>query len=133
MALVFYPNQDDTQKGELDQRIEVLREAADRYKAIALGVTTPTEGSATVGETKRHVPRDIKAAYNWDEIARVLREIRDMPEANKADKTKKSALLTKLGEIYEILRAAKMPKLEAVRLALLNEANHLRGTSTHVA
>lgn len=129
MPLVFYPHPDDAEKGTLEERIEVLRDAAERFKAIALETTTAKVESS---ETKRLVPRELKAAYNWDEIARVLREIRDLPEGNKPDKAKKAELLTKLGEIYEILRGAKMSKLEAVRLALLSEANHLRGSSAQV-
>lgn len=130
MALVFYPHPDDAEKGTLQERIEILRDAAERFKAIVLD-TTPAKVDPH-SEGKRAVPRDIKAAYNWDEIARVLREIRDLPEATKTDKAAKAEALTKLGEIYEVLRGAKMSKLEAVRLALLSEANHLRGSSSQV-
>jgi hypothetical protein len=127
---MFYPHPDDVQKGSLIERIEVLMEAAERYKAIVLDASTHAEPA---NETKRMVPRDLKAAYNWEEIARVLREIRELPEAQKNDKTKKGNLLAKLAEVYEVLRAAKMSKLEAVRLALVSEANQLRGSATQVA
>lgn len=125
MPLTFYPFSDDTQRGSLADRIELLMEAAERYKAVVLETTTnsKTEEDAK----KRSVPRDQESAFNWEEIARVFREIRDLPEISKEDKEKKADLLTKLAEVYEVLRAAKMSKLEAVRLALINEANQLRG------
>lgn len=124
MTLTFYPHSDDAQKGSLDERIEILMEAAERYKAVVLDVTAHPEPT---NENKRMVPREQKAAYNWEEISRVLREIRELPEGDKTDKVKKGNLLAKLAEVYEVLRAAKMSKLEAVRLALISEANHLRG------
>lgn len=123
MALTFYPHTDDAQKGSLEERIELLTEAAERFKAIILDIGLKVE----VQEGKRAVPRDLNAAYNWEEIARILREIRELPELNKADKLKKGTLLTKLAEVYEVLRGAKMSKLEAVRLALIGEANQLLG------
>jgi hypothetical protein len=106
-------------------------EAAERYKAVVLEASP--QQTSTGGEVKRMVPRDQKAAYNWEEIARVLREIRDLSEADKEEKIKKGNLLAKLAEVYEVLRAAKMSKLEAVRLALVSEANQLRGSATQVA
>jgi hypothetical protein len=130
MALVFYPHPEDAQKGSLDDRIEILMEAAERYKAIVLDESTKVVPS---DPNKRLVPRDMPAAYNWEEVARVLREIRELPEINKVDKTKKGNLLAKLAEIYEVLRAAKMSKLEAVRLALISESNQLRGGASQVA
>lgn len=132
MALTFYPHSDDAQKGSLDQRIEILMEAAERYKAIVLDISIKP-AATEVSNHKRMVPREQLAAYNWEEIARVLREIRDLPEINKIDKSKKGDLLGKLAEVYEVLRAAKMPKLEAVRLALISEANQLRGGASQVA
>jgi LPS sulfotransferase NodH len=121
MALIFYPHLEDAQRGSLEERIEHLMEAAERFKAVVLD-----DASKSV-EIKRLVPRDQTAAYNWEEIARVLREIRELSEVSKQDKTRKGILLTKLSEVYEVLRAAKMSKLEAVRLALINEASHLKG------
>lgn len=129
MPLIFYPHQDDVNKGSLKERIEVLMEAAERFKAIVLEVKTDTTGDDA---KKRMTPRDQVAAYNWEEIARVLREIRELPEVDKIDKAKKGELLTKLAEVYEVLRGAKMSKLEAVRLALISEATQLRG-GTQVA
>lgn len=130
MPLVFYPHPDDADKGTLQERIDVLMESAEKYKAVILDSAKTVESSS---ETKRLTPRELKAAYNWEEIARVLREIRELPEGSKTDKAMKAQLLAKLAEIYEVLRGAKMSKLEAVRLALISEANHLRGSSTQVA
>ncbi|GEM_PF-1050892 len=148
MALTFYPHTDDTQKGSLEQRIDILMDAAERYKAVVLdlknndlsakenkekerereGVAKPELRMVDDNGSKRVVPRDQQASYNWEEIARVLREIRELPEASKVDRTTKAGFLTKLAEVYEILRAAKMAKLEAVRLALMGEANQLQGS-----
>lgn len=130
MALTFYPHTEDAQKGSLDEKIEILMEAAERYKAVVLDESTKVASS---DPNKRMVPRDMVAAFNWEEITRVLHEIRDLPEGDKLDKTKKGELLTKLAEVYEVLRAAKMSKLEAVRLALISEANQLRGGASQVA
>lgn len=129
MALTFYPHTDDAQKGSLEERIEILTEAAERFKAIVLDVGIKVE----VQEGKRATPRDLGAAYNWEEIARILREVRELPELSKGDKLKKGSLLSKLSEVYEVLRGAKMSKLEAVRLALISEANQLRGGASQVA
>jgi|SRR5579862_835073 len=126
MALTFYPHPDDTQKGTLSERLEVLTEAAERYKAVILDIAKID--TANEAAKKRMIPRDQTAAYNWEEIARILREIRELPELGKLEKDRKAECLSKLAEIYEVLRAAKMPKLEAVRLALISEANQLRGT-----
>lgn len=130
MALTFYPHSDETHKGTLTERIEVLMEAAERYKAIVLDLASKRE---PVPEGKRSVPRELTHAYNWEEIARVLREIRELPEGGKAEKVRKGDLLAKLAEVYEVLRAAKMSKLEAVRLALISESNQLRGSASQVA
>lgn len=131
MPLTFYPYTEDAQKGSLFERIEILLEAADRYKAIVLDTTIKPDTSE--GGTKRVVPRDQTAAYNWEEIAKILRQIRELPESSKGDKAKKGDLLAKLAEVYEVLRAAKMSKLEAVRLALTSEANQLRSSGSQVA
>ena len=45
----------------------------------------------------------------------------------QVNKLAKADHLKKLAEVYEVLRAARMPKLEAVRLALMNESMQLRG------
>lgn len=121
MAIIFYPHLEDAEKGTLEERIDVLMEGAQRFKAIVLDESAkpPTDTS------KRMMPRDQTAAYNWEEIARILRLIRELPEATKPEKTKKGNLLAKLAEVYEVLRSAKMSKLEAVRLALVSEASHL--------
>jgi len=127
MALIFYPPSDDARKGSFEERAEILMDAAEKYKAIVLDAHK--NESATDGAAKQ-IPRDQTVAYNWEEIAIFLREVRELPEATKDDRLRKAALLSKLAEIYEVLRAARMSKLEAVRLALINEANQLRGGST---
>lgn len=123
MSLIFFPHTEDTLKGSLDEKIATLMDSAERFKAVVLD-------DAKKGiEVKRMVPREQVAAYNWEEIARVLREVREMPEGTKTDKAKKASLLTKLSEVYEVLRAAKMSKLEAVRIALISESTHLQGNA----
>ncbi len=129
MTLTFYPHSEDTQKGSLQERVEILMEAAERYRTTVVDGSASSTGAES-GVVRRTVPRDLTITYNWDEIARLLRQIRELPETNKGDKTKKGDLLAKLAEVYEVLRAAKMPKLEAVRLALVGEANQLRGTNS---
>lgn len=129
MALIFYPNIDEPLRGTPADKVEVLMEAAERYKAIILDEKSHLNQPVSMEEGKRAVPREMTAAYNWGEAARVMREIRELSEASPPEKAKKAELLTKLAEVYEVLRAAKMSKLEAVRLALINEANQLRGQS----
>ena len=132
MALTFYPHEDDIERAAgvaIAEKLDVLLEAAERYKAIIIdAANTPS-----ILTNKRTTPADIKTSFNWDAIAQVLREIREMPEANPHDKRSKADRLLKLSEIYETLRSAKMPKLEAVRLALLNESNQVRGGAQQVA
>ena len=128
MSLSFYPHSDDLQTGSFEQRLDLLSEAAERYKAVITDLSNRT--SAEANTKKIITPRDQESAFNWEEIARILREIREMPEMDRNDKKRKSTLLRKLAEIYEILRAAKMPKLEAVRLALISEANQLGSTES---
>lgn len=124
MTIHFYPYEEDLKKEvntPLDEKIEILLEAAERYKAV---VTDPT-----AVQSQGSVPADLKIAYNWDGLAGVLREVRQMTEGTPNDKRLKGERLMKLAEVYAVLRGAKMQKLEAVRLALVNEANHLRGTT----
>jgi hypothetical protein len=124
MPVAFYPHDEDVQLGSIAERLEILMEAAERYKSSISEVTAAPkeEGAVPKGLT----PKEIKIAYNWQEIARILREIRELPEVNPAMKASKADRLARLSEIYEVLRGAKMPKLEAVRIALMNEASHLR-------
>lgn len=132
MPLTFYPHTDDVQKGSFGDRIEMFMEAAERYKALVLDEATRViQDNGDVNT--RMVPRELVAAYNWEEIARILHDIRELPEIDKVEKIKKADLLAKLAEVYEVLRAAKMSKLEAVRLALINEANQIRGAASQVA
>lgn len=130
MPLTFYPHSDDAQKGSYEDRIELLMESAERFKAIVLDTSAKSEPTGEDTAARRTTPKDQAYAFNWEEIAILLREIRELPEVNKSDRAKKADLLAKLAEVYEVLRAAKMSKLEAVRLALINEANQLRGGST---
>ncbi len=136
MALIFYPNPDDVMRdASLHDRIDLLMGSAERYKAIVLDAKVkelPKEQSSDPA-SKLLSPRDIPVAYNWDEIAQVLRAIRHMSESDKLAKAKKADLLIKLAEVYEVLRSAKLAKLEAVRLALMTEANQLRGSGSQVA
>lgn len=127
MVMTFYPHQEDLAASSVVDKLETLLEAAQRYKAIILDSAAKSVDGG-LGETRvRATPREIEHAFNWDELAKLLREIRDMPEGTQTAKVTKSDRLIKLAEVYEVLRAAKMPKLEAVRLALMNEASHLKG------
>lgn len=124
MPIVFYPHEDDLENSSLQEKLEVILDAAERYKAIVLDVASTPKAAAD--PKKRVTPKDLTAVFNWDEIAKLLKQIRELPESTTNNKIIKADRLTKLAEIYEVLRAAKMPKLEAVRLALMNEATQLR-------
>ena len=131
MTVMFYPQEDELITSTLDQKLEVLLESAQRYKAFVLDASAKAvEGS---GAKKRITPRDLTHAYNWEEIAKLLHQLRDLPENNPSAKLAKATKLKKLAEIYEVLRAAKMPKLEAVRIALMNESSQLAAGGTQVA
>lgn len=136
MSLIFYPHIEDADQGNLLEKIELLMHSAEKYKAFVLDIAakaTPLTTPSPEDDQKRSVPRDLLASFNWDAVARALREVRDLPEISAQNKAKKIEALTKLAEVYEVLRGAKMPKLEAVRLALVSEATQLRGSSTQVA
>lgn len=124
MPILFYPQEDELTTSTIDQKLEVLLESAQRYKAIVLDNSQKQE-SVSSTDKKRASPRDLTYAYNWEEVAKVLREIRELPESSPSSRLDKSSKLKKLAEIYEVLRAAKMPKLEAVRIALMNESKQL--------
>jgi len=132
MTVMFYPHEDELTTSTIDQKLEVLLESAQRYKALVLDTGKVME-RAVANEKKRASPRDITHAYNWEEIAKLLRQIRELPEGNPSAKLNKSSKLKRLAEIYEVLRAAKMPKLEAVRIALMNESNQLASGGSQVA
>jgi len=123
MALMFYPHEDDLHSASLDERLDVLMDSAESYKAVVLD--SAAKVSSAVDPTKRITPKDVLFAFNWEEVAKVLREIRELSEGAPLQKSIKADKLKKLANIYEVLRGAKMPKLEAVRIALVNEANHL--------
>src|SRR3990167_8013398 len=120
MSLQFYPHSEDVSTGDLTDRIDLLLEAAERFKATVLETV---KVQPVAQEVKVASPKDLLISFNWEEIAVVLRETRELMEGTKDDRAKKAALLTKLAEVYEVLRAARMSKLEAVRLALFSEAN----------
>ncbi len=125
MAIMFYPHDEDVGSAAIPARLELLLAGAERYKSIILETTAkPVES-----DSKRMAPRELAHAYNWQELARLLRELRELPEQNQPNRLTKAAYLNKLAEIYEVLRGAKMPKLEAVRLALINEANQLKSST----
>ena len=137
MVLIFYPHEDELSSSTLDQRLEVLLESAERYKAVILDASktsaAPPAPTDKEKEKGRNSPRDIAHAYNWEEIAKLLRDIRELPEAAQSSKIAKAGKLKKLAEIYEVLRGAKMAKLEAVRIALMNEATQLLSSAQQVA
>jgi NAD(P)H-hydrate repair Nnr-like enzyme with NAD(P)H-hydrate dehydratase domain len=126
MSVTFYPHDEDVAVGSLKDKLEIIMEAAERYKAIVLDSGSAVIIAAEPG--KRITPKEIKVAFNWQEIAKLLREIREMPENNASSKAAKADRLVRISEIYEVLRGAKMPKLESVRAALMNEANQLRAS-----
>jgi len=126
MPVIFYPQEDEIELGSLDQKIEILQEAAERYKAIILDVSGKYVGGAARDVSKRLVPRDLGHAYNWEGVARILREVRELPESAPSLRLSKAMKMQKLADVYEILRGAKMSKLEAVRMALANEASQLK-------
>lgn len=127
MPLILYPHQDDLSSSSLQEKLEVLLNAAERYKAVVLDATVKIS-SVDADSSKRAVPRDLNHAFNWQELANLFRLLRELPETNAASRLAKADKLAKLGEIYEVLRDANMRKLEAVRLALVNEVNQLRGS-----
>jgi len=123
----FYPHDEDVEGSSPKARLDLLQEAAERYRAAILDPTMAINLVDEKGVRRKMVPREMRVAFNWQEIAKLLREIREMTEATSPAKVSKAEHLTMLASVYEILRAAKMPKLEAVRIALLNEASHLQG------
>lgn len=125
MPISFYPHPEDLQSGSVKEKLETLMEAAERYKAAVLDAAAkPVETNQ-----KRLAPSDLTNAFNWQELAKMLRELRDLPEINQSSRLTKADYLNKLADVYEVLRGAKMPKLEAVRLALINEAKQLKTTA----
>lgn len=123
--MIFYP-EDENVLGTIDEKLDILMAAAEQYKTYLLGALEEKNALPELSDKKIMMPRDIQHAYQWDFLAKMLREIRDIPEATASAKTKKMTYLEKLATIYEVLRSAKMPKLEAVRLAIMNEADQLK-------
>jgi hypothetical protein len=129
LIMMFFPHQEDLSNSTMADKLEILLESAQRYKAVVLDIAAKIVDSGLPDNKIRSTPREIDHVFNWDEIAKLLSELRNLPEGTPLAKSKKSEQLMRLAEIYEVLRAAKMPKLEAVRLALVNEASHLKGDS----
>jgi hypothetical protein len=129
MPITFYPHEDDISAVELKEKIEILLSAAERYRSAILDPALIQPVGGVSDAKSRMAPKDIPYAFQWQELAIVLRKIRELPENNQSNRSVKIENLMRLSEIYEVLRSAKMPKLEAVRLALVDEANHLRSTS----
>jgi len=128
MALVFLPQDDELEASQLSQKLEVWLEASERYKALILDASIKSVDAAN----KRIAPRDMVYSINWNGLSKLMRQIRELPEGSPSGKVLKAGALTKLADIYEVLRGAKMPKLEAVRIALANEAKQLTGGSQAV-
>src|SRR5690242_1371623 len=102
MPINFYPYEDDLKKDAgtpLDEKIEILLEGAERYKATVMDAANAAVAESKLGA----VPADIKVAYNWDGLAQILREVRQMGEGSPNDKRIKSERLLKLAEVYEVL------------------------------
>lgn len=126
MAMIFYPHEDDLVTSNPEEKLEVLMDAAERYKAVVLDAKPKLAGDLAGSDAKkRMIPRDTAVAFNWEELAKMMRYIRELSENTQTFKLTKAMLLTKLAEVYEVLRGAKMPRLEAVRIALINEAKQL--------
>ena len=64
MALTFYPHPDVAAKGLLSERIEILMDAAEGYKAAILEMVTAKQEIDDEGKTRRSVPRDQAIAFN---------------------------------------------------------------------
>lgn len=128
MSVKFYPSIEDAASSHnlnysLEDRIELLSNAAEKFKAEVMDAPA----RPVLEDDREFAPKDIPVAFNWSEIAKMLVNVRDLPESDDKAKHYKAHMLKKLAEIYEVLRAARMSKLEAVRLALITEANQLKG------
>src|SRR5689334_11095284 len=107
--LIFYPKHGELSSSNTKDKLDALLTAAEQYKAIILD---PQKKDIN-DPSKRQVPREMGYSYNWDELAKMLREIRDFPENSSQNRLSKAENLLKLAEVYEVLRGAKMAKLEA--------------------
>ena len=128
MSVKFHPSLEDAAGSHnlnysLEDRIELLASAAEKYKAEVMDMPA----RPVLEDDREFAPKDIPVAFNWGEMASMLVDVRDLPEGDEEARHHKSHMLKKLAEIYEVLRAARMSKLEAVRLALITEANQLKG------
>jgi len=130
MPIIFYPQDDELESANTDERLEILLTSAERYKAAVLDTAVKYGGTSSTGAKAGAVPRDIPMTFNWEYLSGLLRQIRELPEGAPSDRLAKAAKLEKLVGIYEVLRGARMPKLEAVRLALMNELTQIRGNAS---
>lgn len=122
MSLVFHPTSNKLNQGTLEERLDCLKKGASEFKEI----TNNTMPELLQKNHHARVPREQICAFNWDAIAKLLREIRALSENLTSEKEKKAKLLLMLAEIYAILRDARMNKLEAVHVALKSEAMQLQ-------
>src|SRR5580700_3224115 len=104
MPITFYPHEEDISVGTIKEKLEILLTAAERYKAAILDATSKTSETVMDAKTTRITPKEIMHAFQWQEIALVLRQIRELPENNQANRKTKIEHLTKLAEVYEMLR-----------------------------
>src|SRR4029078_12763494 len=102
MPITFYPHEEDISVGTIKEKLEILLTAADRYKSAILDAATKSIDSAPDYKV-RISPKEITHAFQWQEIALVLRQIRELPENNQSARITKIEHLTKLAEIYEVL------------------------------
>ncbi|HVE45105.1 MAG TPA: hypothetical protein VNC84_08280 [Gammaproteobacteria bacterium] len=124
--LVFYPSPEDCGYGTLQERLSIVSNAAEQYRSAVLGGSLVP--GATAEPPKYETPREQTVAFNWETIACLYREIHALTEATYSDKQEKADLLMQLSETYEVLRAAKMPRLEKISSVLAAEANQLKAT-----
>ena len=75
MTMIFYPHDDDLESSSMEQRLEIMLTGAERYKAAVLDVTT----DSALDAKKPMTPREVKNAYNWQELAKLLRQISKAP------------------------------------------------------
>ena len=88
MALTFYPHEDDAERGSHAERINILLEAAERYKAAVLEskpAVAPEGATPEEVADKRTTPNDFMHAYNWSTIAGILEEVRSLPEGSSSN------------------------------------------------
>ncbi len=116
MAISFMPKSDAC-KGDLTQRLALIMDAALQYKTLM--------GQAE--ESLKKTPGDIKISFNWVLMGKLFKEIQELPENSAESKFVKVKQIKRLIDVYEVLRQAKMAKLESVKTLLLSEIRQLEG------